>query len=515
MFPLLRYFAITSAVALLAASVIVMSQYNRGIIHHAVEHSKVSNTILGKSLSNVIWPEFGPHLRSSPGLDREELRAHPMSLRVRQIIEHQIKGLPVFEVKIHNAQGRTMFSTDESQIGEDKSKSPGVISALSGRFASNLMREDHLSPIGNGSGSVHIVATYFPIMDSDGHPEAVLEFSRDMTHFMDDIYRTQFRVGVVIFVVFGLLYVVLLIFVRRAGTILKNQHQQILEQRQESAKNNQKLADEVGERMRAEEALRELNDDLEQRVAGRSGELREAQEDLLRKQRLADLGQLIGTVGHDLRNPLGVIRNTVSLIGEIAEEAGLDLKRPLERTRRNIGRCDNIIHDLLDHTRTGKLNLEITAVDTWLDGVLDEQTLPKGITLCREFAAAGVEVPLDADRFRRAIINLFDNACQAMAGERKGSRAEAERRLTVATRASDERVEVSFSDTGPGIPPGQIGKVFEPLFTTKRHGVGLGLPMVKQIMEQHSGGIEINSENGRGTCVTLWLPRPSAAEEAA
>jgi signal transduction histidine kinase len=156
-----------------------------------------------------------------------------------------------------------------------------------------------------------------------------------------------------------------------------------------------------------------------------------------------------------------------------------------------------------------------TTIDPWLGAVLDEQALPSGMALRRDLSAAGAEVPLDNDRFRRVVINLFDNACQAMTEDRETSGVAPRHCLTVTTRAPDDRVEISFSDTGPGIPPDVMSKVFEPLFTTKLTGVGLGLPMVKQIVEQHGGGMEISSERDRGTHVTLWLPLRGAAEEAA
>jgi signal transduction histidine kinase len=123
-----------------------------------------------------------------------------------------------------------------------------------------------------------------------------------------------------------------------------------------------------------------------------------------------------------------------------------------------------------------------------------------------KFGMPDTAVSIDRDRLRRAVINVFDNACQAMVGagmEGAGSEAHS---LTVRTRERDGRVEVIFEDTGPGMPPDIYKKIFEPLYSTKGFGVGLGLPVVKQIMEQHGGGIEIESEEGRGTRVCLWLP---------
>ena len=248
-------------------------------------------------------------------------------------------------------------------------------------------------------------------------------------------------------------------------------------------------------------------DQLERRVEERTAELRAVQADLLRQERLALLGQLTATVSHELRNPLAVIRTSAFIIKEGRTDTNPRVQRALERIDRSVVRCDRIIDELLDFTRISGLEPEPTPIDAWLDATLKEQALPAGITLRRDFGLAGTTVPFDHDRFRRAIINVFDNACQAMTGEVDPEATDADDAvLSVRTRRKNGRVEVIFEDRGPGIPADVLPKIFEPLFSTKGFGVGLGLPVVKQIMEQHGGGIEIETAEGHGTKVCLWLP---------
>jgi signal transduction histidine kinase len=178
----------------------------------------------------------------------------------------------------------------------------------------------------------------------------------------------------------------------------------------------------------------------------------------------------------------------------------------LDRIERNVVRCDRIIDELLDFTRISQLEPVPTPLDAWLKETLDEQTLPSGIALRLVFDRPDMAVSLDPDRFRRAVINVFDNACQAMIGEDLEDADSEANTLTVRTEEHDGRIEVIFEDTGPGIPPDIYERIFEPLYSTKGFGVGLGLPVVKHIMEQHGGGIEIESDEGRGTRVCLWLP---------
>jgi signal transduction histidine kinase len=229
--------------------------------------------------------------------------------------------------------------------------------------------------------------------------------------------------------------------------------------------------------------------------------------DLLRQERMAVLGQLTATVSHELRNPLSVIRTSAFVARDKLKNSDPLVHRALERIERSVIRCDRIIGEMLDFTRISILDPEPTAIDVWLDETLSEQNLPDQVELNRDLGLPGAVVPLDRDRLRRAVINVFDNACQAMVSEDGIENADLKLPvLTVVTRKTNGRVEMIFEDSGPGIPDDLQTQIFEPLFSTKGFGVGLGLPVVKQIMEQHQGGVEIESEEGRGTRVCLWLP---------
>ncbi len=176
--------------------------------------------------------------------------------------------------------------------------------------------------------------------------------------------------------------------------------------------------------------------------------------------------------------------------------------KALERAERNVYRCDNIIEELLDYTRVRELDLEQTAVDDWFAEVLDEYQFPDGIVVTHDFTS-GATVNFEQDSLHRCIVNLLNNACQAMDS---GAVSQHEKLLKLSTGMTNGRVEIQITDTGPGMPEDKLEKIFEPLFSTKVYGVGLGLSIVKQIMEQHNGGIDIFSEEGEGTQVRLWLP---------
>ncbi|MGH7123340.1 MAG: sensor histidine kinase, partial [Stellaceae bacterium] len=129
-----------------------------------------------------------------------------------------------------------------------------------------------------------------------------------------------------------------------------------------------------------------------------------------------------------------------------------------------------------------------------------------------DLAAPSVVVAFDPDRLRRVVVNLVENAAQSRTD---GEREQRDLEVFVATRQVGNRIELTVSDNGAGIAPDLLPRIFEPLFSTKSFGTGLGLPTVKQIIEQHGGEIELTSELDAGTCARVRLPLARSQEIAA
>lgn len=231
---------------------------------------------------------------------------------------------------------------------------------------------------------------------------------------------------------------------------------------------------------------------------------------MLLKQRLAAIGQVTSTVSHELRNPLGTISTSIYSIDNKVGGKNLGVDRALDRVKRNIARCDNIISGLLDFTHVRKLQLKSVNFDRWLAGTLKEYDLPPEVAVEQNLTTQ-VEIPLDEERFRQVMTNVLDNACHAV--QENGKATSGKPKLTVETAVVNKRVEIKVQDHGKGISQEDLERIFEPFFTNKTFGVGLGLPVVKKIMEEHHGGIEITSEEGTGTQVLLWLPLHHQKEE--
>jgi PAS domain S-box-containing protein len=259
----------------------------------------------------------------------------------------------------------------------------------------------------------------------------------------------------------------------------------------------------ITERKNAELGLRAANESL-----------KEAMQKLASSERMATIGQVAATVSHELRNPLGAIRNSMALVHQLTAGKQLGVERALERVDRNIERCTAIIAAMLEFTHEKEITREPTAIAAWLAELLAGHPMPEGIALERDLRAAD-EVAIDRERFQQAIVGIVDNAVQALQDPAWAPPENYPRRVTVRAESAGPHVRLSIIDNGPGIPPDVLPRIFEPLFTTKGFGVGLGLPTVRQIVEKHGGTIDVTSAGEGGTTVTVWLPRHGDAQPLA
>jgi signal transduction histidine kinase len=235
------------------------------------------------------------------------------------------------------------------------------------------------------------------------------------------------------------------------------------------------------------------------------GALESAQEQLVRQERLAAVGQLASAVGHELRNPLGVISNSLYLIrGATTDSPDERLRRHLSTAEREVSAATLIISDLLDFARAREPIVASVDVHGLVDEALEVAPPPDGIAIARDNADVP-GVAADRDQLRQVLLNLITNGYDAMP---EGGV------LKVATSAHNGRVDVKVSDTGTGIDPETKSHLFEPFFTTKARGVGLGLAVTHRIVGAHQGTIAVDSEPGQGTTFTVSLPAFSKASTA-
>jgi signal transduction histidine kinase len=231
-----------------------------------------------------------------------------------------------------------------------------------------------------------------------------------------------------------------------------------------------------------------------------TGELEQVQAKLIRAERLAAVGELASGVGHELRNPLNVIRNCAYLLHATLDKMSDDeTMRTLAILDKQVDIANKIITDLLDFTRVAPpapvridLNVLVRESLSWV-------SVPELITVRNNCNGQPHYIRADAEQIGRVFTNIIANAFQSM-NIHGGT-------LTVATGGGAGTAWARFSDEGCGIPAENLDKVFEPLFTTRHRGIGLGLAISRRLVEENGGKIEVASVVGRGTTFTVTLPQ--------
>jgi len=286
--------------------------------------------------------------------------------------------------------------------------------------------------------------------------------------------------------------------VRRFASELQKANEKLQASEEELRATNEELESSNEELRATEEELRTSNEELQVT----NEELKGAQERLVRSEKLAAIGQLAGGVGHELRNPLGAIKNAVYYIkGKVAKS---ELAQQEPRVIEFLGIVDDeinasnkIINDLLSFSRVGKPAVSPARIETVINDAISHATIAGNITLIKNVAIGLPEIQIDTDQIRQVLVNIITNATQAMPDGGK---------LAISARQQDIFLEVAIADTGIGIPQEIIGKIFDPLYTTKAKGIGLGLAVCKSIIERHQGQINVTSKVGEGTTFTVKLP---------
>jgi signal transduction histidine kinase len=225
--------------------------------------------------------------------------------------------------------------------------------------------------------------------------------------------------------------------------------------------------------------------------------LREAQEELVRKERLATLGQLAGSISHELRNPLGVIKNSVYYLRMVLPGGDLRTQKHLGILEREIGTANRIVTDLLDFARVKSPNRSATDPSGLVGDLLDRTPVPPHVTLARDLPDGLPPIEVDRLQIEHILTNLIANAIQAMP---EGGT------LRLATEAGAGAVAISVADTGTGIAPDQLAKIFQPLYTTKAKGIGLGLALARDLAGVNGGEIAVESTPGIGSRFVLRFP---------
>lgn len=285
----------------------------------------------------------------------------------------------------------------------------------------------------------------------------------------------------------------------------------------------------ITERKLAEQALEDYSSRLEEMVNYRTRELERAQEQLVRSEKLAVMGQLAGGIAHELRNPLGAIKNISYYLNLALESPEPEVKEAIDALEHEVVSADNIINSLLNFARTksvSKIELDTNAIVTealYRVSPSDSQQ----IQVVSQLDGSLPPILGDYDQLVQLFCNLIQNAYQALEQpaaifgktnegslfiERnyKNDDGTENKQLIIKTFLDNNKepgwICIAVTDTGVGIPSENLKKVFEPLFSTKAKGIGLGLALARILAEEHGGNIQVDSQVGKGSTFTVRLP---------
>jgi two-component system NtrC family sensor kinase len=467
----------------------------------------------------------------------------------------------VDRVRVFSKEGVILFSTDQTEVGRavDKRAESCYACHAAERPLERLMLPDR-TRIFRGADSQRLLGMITPLYNEPGcsdschvHPKnksvlGVLDITLSLARVDEEIAAITRRTVAFAGTTIVLLALILAGIVRR-GVV--RPVRELVEGTRRVAQGDLshripvRSVDEIGvlaasfNRMtealgKAHAELDALVATLEQRVEERTRELREAQAQLVQTEKLASLGKLSASIAHEINNPLSGILTYAKLLSRKLRAGLPDVEgvhaalQQLALVERETQRCVTIVRNLLDFARQREPSFQVVEVSRVIDealSLLEHRMAIQEVQVTREFTPVPA-VRADFGQLRQAFVNVLINACEAMPGggtvrvltrevalseAGKGGPLSATGKPGPPTRFA----EVVVTDTGQGIAPEHLSKIFDPFFSTKEKGTGLGLSVVYGIVEKHGGRIAVESQVGRGTAVTLRFPAAASGASGA
>jgi len=461
-FKLVKYFSLTSLIVILVFtivfSIIIYQKAKKTLLTSSQEYVR----LLAENLNHQVFVQFTALMHYKFG--KVQLRDKVQYETLDKVVRNTVHSFPINQVNIYDCYDDIIrYSTDPSLVGKSSLGGRYYIQAMKGETVSKFMSKGGFLDLIWAHKGERKLKTYIPYRAEKllswemGPVLGVFEITQDLSEDYKALWRSQLRWLVITMTLMGLLFFTLRLIVKRADGIIEK----------------------------------------------RAIERRKLEEQLHQAERLASLGEMVAAISHEIRNPLGIIHSTAELLKRKGTQSHQGMKLS-EVIVEEANRLNGILTEFLDFAGPQIPKLTSCRMESVMEKNLEflkPEIEKHNIGILRKYSRDGGEVLADPDLLYRAFLNIFINAIQAMPNG--GT-------LSVEIDHQDEKKEglmVKVTDTGTGIPEEHIKRILNPFFTTKQRGSGLGLSIVKNIVESHNGSVEIRSKPGLGTSVIISLPR--------
>ncbi len=536
-FKLVKNFSIISVGGFAIAIALLSALYRQQAQRDLLLSTEENHVALTQVLSNTLWPEYGQYLFSIRSLDDQLLLSDTTVRQANQRVAATVEGSKVKKVKVFDANGRVILSTDASQIGLNNGQSLGFIATQSGEIVSQINHRDISQATDGESAKQYLLSSYIPIRSGNfsGKVIGAFEIYTDVTSTQHRIHLAQRTIVLGSALVLIVLYGILLLFIRRADYLLSHQYQQVLE---------------------SEDRYRLQTDELEETLA----DLKQTQSQLIQSEKMSSLGQLVAGIAHEINNPVNFIAGNVhpaeqyasdllSLVEEyqkeyatpsetiktMTEEIDLaflaeDFPRLLSSMKVGAQRITQIVTALRTFSHLDEadrkpvaLHLGIESTLMVLQHRLKAQSVRPEIEVFTDFRPLPL-IGCAPHALNQAFMNILINAIDAL-DERYASLVNNQSsqnptvqpklacdwspQIKISTElSSTQEVMITIADNGSGIPQNIQDRIFDPFFTTKPVGKGTGLGLSTShtiVTQQHGGRLTVISSQ-QGTKFVIKLP---------
>jgi two-component system, NtrC family, sensor histidine kinase HydH len=457
-FVLVKVFTISSLIVMLAATVFIAALNAHWVRNLLLEKSKEYNSLLVENLNHQIFLRFAAPVAFKYG--EIKLREPEQSRLLDAVITSTLHSFHVEMVNIYGTDNIIGYSFDKEQVGREDAGGVMYEQAMQKQTTSKLIQKGSFLELLFWFPDETKIVTFAPLvqeMQLSRHEEkeviGVIEIVRDISHDYQEVFKLQGMIVASCAGVMGFLFIVLRFVVKQGERIIE---------------------DRAEERLRLEERLRKA-------------------------AHLSAIGEMTAGVSHEIRNPLGIIKSSAQLMKKKMHKLEVHSTIPdiiIEESQR----LNNIITDFLDFARPRQADLRPCDINDIINknlSFLAPQIQDLGIIIHKAFHDHLPGISADPDMLYQAFLNILLNCFQAVG--KNGA-------ITIVTDHDNQTVSVSFADNGPGIDDDILEKIWTPFFTTKDTGTGLGLGIVKNIIEAHNGFIRISNGKPTGAVVDIVLP---------